>query len=137
MINVLVVDGYPLVREGLHRVVSHTGDLVIAGEAVSMEEVLIHVHGGSVDVVVLEMHGGDTCGFQILQRLRDERSDLPVLVVSFLPEEHYGLRVLQLGAAGYVSKAEYPNTIVDAIRMVARGRKYASAYLSQKLMQNL
>ena len=57
----------------------------------------------------------------MLQRVRELRPALPVLVVSMYPEDQLGERLLEAGAAGYLTKEAAPEELVRAIRRVLRG----------------
>jgi DNA-binding NarL/FixJ family response regulator len=56
-----------------------------------------------------------------------------VLVLSVHPEDQWAVRALRAGAAGYLTKDHSPEQLVEAIRRVARGGKYVSAALAEKL----
>jgi DNA-binding NarL/FixJ family response regulator len=49
------------------------------------------------------------------------------------PEEHYAIRALKAGAAGYLTKQSAPDLLVHAIRQVANGKKYVSAAVAEQL----
>jgi DNA-binding NarL/FixJ family response regulator len=49
------------------------------------------------------------------------------------PEEHYAVRALKAGAAGYLTKQSAPDLLVSAIRQVAAGKKYVSAAVAEEL----
>src|SRR5690606_32425127 len=49
------------------------------------------------------------------------------------PEEHFGLRVLRLGAAGYLTKSSPPEVLIQAIQRVAEGGKYITRSLAERL----
>jgi hypothetical protein len=51
--------------------------------------------------------------------------------------EQYAVRALKAGAAGYLTKHCLPEELVQAIRKVARGGRYASASLAEYLVVTL
>jgi two-component system invasion response regulator UvrY len=53
------------------------------------------------------------------------------------PEERYALRALKAGAVGYMTKESAPGELVSAIRKVAKGGRYVSPSLGEKLAQEL
>ncbi len=133
MVRVLIADDHPFILKGLRQTLSETMDLEVAAEAQSGEEVLCQVQTETPDVVVLDltMPGGD--GMDVLQRLRTERPGLPVLILSMHQEDQYALRMLKAGAAGYITKAQAPRTVVEAIRKVAQGGRYVSPHMAEEL----
>jgi DNA-binding NarL/FixJ family response regulator len=57
--------------------------------------------------------------------------------LSIHPEEQYALRVLREGAAGYLTKASAPDSLIGAIRKVYRGGNYVSPALAERLADEL
>lgn len=137
MIKILIADDHAIVREGLKQIVAETSDMVVADEASTGHEVLDRVRDDEYDVVILDisMPGGD--GLNILKQIKHERPKLFVLVLSMHPEEQYAVRVLKAGAAGYLTKESAPDELITAIRRVARGGKYVSSTLAEKLAFDL
>ena len=76
-------------------------------------------------------------GLDVLKEIKQERPNLPILVLSVHSEEQYGVRVLKAGAAGYLNKESAPEQLVKAIRKVYRGGKYVSESLAEKLVLEL
>ena len=66
----------------------------------------------------------DQSGVDALAAIKARAPDLPVLILSGFPEEHYATTLLRQGASGYLNKECDPEEIVKAIRTVYRGRKY-------------
>jgi two-component system invasion response regulator UvrY len=133
MINILIADDHAVVRKGLRQILTETPDLRVADEAVDGEDVLEKVKRNSYDVIVLDISMPGMSGLDALKRLNVEHPDLPVLVLSIYSEDQYALRVLKAGASGYLTKESAPGELVSAIRKVAKGGKYVSAYLAEKL----
>ncbi len=137
MIQVLIADDHPIVREGLKQVISRGTDMVVAGEALSGQEVLDKVSAGNWDVVVLDFSMPGKSGLDVLKELRRERPRLPVLVLSMHPEAELAPRLLKAGAAGYLTKETAPKELVNAIRKISAGGRYVSAALAEKLAEDL
>jgi two-component system, NarL family, invasion response regulator UvrY len=132
VIRLLIADDHPVVREGLRRVVEGAGFLV-AGEATDGDELLALAAKVQADVVLLDITMPGPGFVEVIQRLKVQRPNLRVLVLSVQPEDQFGLRVLQAGAAGYLSKNQSPEQLVAAIRRVVSGGRYVSPALAEKL----
>jgi DNA-binding NarL/FixJ family response regulator len=137
MIRILVADDHPIVRQGLKQILSEYPDMTVADEAGNGKEVLSKVAKKDYDIVLLDISMPGRNGLDILKELKSKKPKLPVLVLSIYPEDQYAVRVLKLGAAGYLTKESVPEELVAAIRKVARGRKYVSNYLAEKLASDL
>ena len=137
MIKILVADDHPIVRQGLKQILSEYPDMTVADEAGNGKEVLSKIAKKDYDIVLLDISMPGRNGLDILKELKSKKPKLPVLVLSIYPEDQYAVRVLKLGAAGYLTKESVPEELVAAIRKVARGRKYVSNYLAEKLASDL
>lgn len=133
MIKVLIADDHAVVRQGLKRILQDTHGMVVAGEAVNGQEVLKKVRAEPWDVVILDISMPGHSGLDILKELEHERPKLPVLVLSMHSEDQFAMRVLRAGASGYLTKDSAPDELVKAVRKVARGGKYVSPLLAEKL----
>jgi len=79
----------------------------------------------------------DIEGLDLLRRIKNHNPDLPVLVLSFYPEDQYAVRVLKEGASGYLTKESVPNDLIHAIRKAAGGGRYISATLAESLASSI
>jgi DNA-binding NarL/FixJ family response regulator len=76
-------------------------------------------------------------GLEILQQLKDEGINVPVLILSFHPEEHMALRAFRSGAYGYLNKAFAGDELISAVNKIRSGRKYISAASAEQLALQL
>lgn len=133
MINVLIADDHPIVRQGLRQILSGLPDMQVAGEAINAQQTLERVRAGGWDVLVLDISMPGRSGFDILSELKHEQPNLPVLVLSVHSEDQFAVRVLKAGASGYLTKENAPAELIRAIRKVVGGGKYISGELAERL----
>ena len=76
-------------------------------------------------------------GLEVMREIRNLRPNLPVLVLSIHPENQFAVRVLRLGAAGYMTKESAAEELVGAVKKVLGGSRYVSASLAETLAINL
>jgi two-component system invasion response regulator UvrY len=137
LIKVLIADDHAVVRRGLRQILEDEVDMEVAGEAQNAQEALDLVSKKKCDVLVLDIEMPGRSGFDVLIDLKKRRPKLPVLVLSIHPEEQFAVRVLRVGAMGYLSKESAPEELVKAIRRVHSGRKYLSASIADELASEL
>jgi DNA-binding NarL/FixJ family response regulator len=137
MIRVAIVDDHAIVRAGLRQYFQDQVDLKVTGEAANGREALDLVRKGEVDVLVMDLSMPDQSGVDALAAVKARAPDLPVLILSGFPEEHYATTLLRQGAAGYLNKECDPEEIVKAIRTVHRGRKYITPGVAEMLADGL
>jgi two-component system, NarL family, invasion response regulator UvrY len=133
MIRVAIADDHPIVREGLRRIVSDDANIAVAGEASSAVELFRLLKSAAVDVVLLDVSMPGATFIDTLKDLRKVHPSVRVLVISAHPEDQWATRSLQAGAAGYLTKDHSPEQLVLAIRRVARGGRYVSESMAERL----
>lgn len=133
MIRILIADDHAVVRQGLIQIVSDTSDIVVSDEASNGREVLAKISKNKYDVVVLDVGLPDFSGLDILNDIKREHPELPVLMLSIYPEEQYAVRALKAGASGYLTKKVAPKELIRAIRKVYSGGKYITSTLAEKM----
>lgn len=137
MIRLVIADDHPIVREGLKRIIAECPDMAVTAEAGNSSEVLEYSKTYPADVLLLDVSMPGIGFLETLHRVKVNRPDIQVLVLSMHPEDHYALRALKAGAAGYLTKDHTPNELADAIRHVYDGRKYVTSSLAEKLATQL
>jgi len=133
MINVLIADDHTIVRKGLMQILADTPDIAVKEEAGSAQEVIKKIRTKTFDLVLLDISFPGRSGLDVLKQLKSLRPDLRVLVLSMHPEEQYAIRCIRAGASGYLTKESAPEELLKAIRKVARGGKYITSTLGEKL----
>lgn len=133
MPRVIIADDHVLIREGLRKVLARERDMQIVGEAQNGRALLALVASAHADVVVMDINMPGDGAVETLQRIRALRPQLPVLVLSVLPEEQVARTFLRLGAAGYVSKEVAAEELVGAIRKVLAGSRYLGSGLAGRM----
>lgn len=130
MIKVLVVDDHSLITDAL-RVLMLDIDpdaLVLTAGSAAGAEKLLELHPDA-DLLLLDLNLPDASGTSVLESLATRAPDLKILVLSGVQDQRSVMRVLHLGAAGFVPKSMASDTLVSAIRFVLSGGVYIPADL--------
>ncbi len=133
MTNVVIVDPFPIWREGIRSTISANKDFRIILESVEAAEVRPVVESGAADLAILALSipGGD--GLEMLRLIKSTDPNFPVLVLTSLAEELYGVMALKEGAAGYLMKECTQEELLAALEKVREGKQYISEHLAQRL----
>ena len=137
MIRIAIVDDHAMVRARLRQFFSDQIDFSVVAEASNGREALDIVRKGDVDVMLMDLSMPGSGGVDALVAIRARAPDLPILILSGFPEEHYATTLLRQGASGYLNKDCDPEEVVKAIRTVYRGRKYITAGVAERLADTL
>ena len=119
-ISCLVVDDHAIVREGLRRVLSQLGDMVVVGEASSGEAALELVPLRRPDVVLMDARMPGIGGVAAARAKQD-----------LLWE------ALDAGAQGFVLKDSDSGALVAAIRQVVDGEPFVDPRLAPDFLRQL
>jgi len=137
VIRILIADDHAIVREGLKQIISDDPEMVVSAEASTGSQALDRLSKGAYDVVILDVSMPGGSGLEVLKQIRRTWPELPVIILTMYPEEHYAIRALKAGASGYLTKENAPEELVAAIKKAAQGGKYVSASLAEKLASYL
>jgi DNA-binding NarL/FixJ family response regulator len=136
-VRVLLGDDHKIVREGLKMVLADDPSLQVVAEADTGPGVLAAVQTlqgpQGIDVVLLDIAMPGMDGLDVLQNLRRDWPDLPVLMLSTYPEKQYAVRCIQLGASGYLNKSTDTDALTAALRRVASGGMHVSPATAEVL----
>jgi two-component system phosphate regulon response regulator OmpR len=118
--HILVVDDDLRLRslvEAHLRQVGFTVDGVRDGQGLDHK-----LHGGEVDLIILDLGLPDEDGLQICQRLR-LTYDTPILILTARGEEEDRLPGLEMGADDYLSKPFHPRELIARVQAILRRTK--------------
>jgi DNA-binding response OmpR family regulator len=116
--RVLVVDDDPTVSDVVRRYLEQDGfEVRLAADGLTA---LAAVQAEPPDLVVLDLMLGGIDGLEVCRRLRRDRPDLPVVMLTALGEEADRVVGLEVGADDYVTKPFSPRELVLRVRSVLR-----------------
>jgi DNA-binding NarL/FixJ family response regulator len=128
--KVLIVDDHPVVLSGCRA--------LFAGDAtVKIEEACDAKSGHRAfvqkkpDVTIIDINLPDVSGFELMRRIRKENPDARIIMFSMNNDPAFVVRAVEMGAQGYVSKADDPRVLVKAVRKVAAGENFISPDLAE------
>jgi DNA-binding NarL/FixJ family response regulator len=123
IIHVLVADDHAFIRIGIRNLLHKTPDIVVSGEAADGNQALSMVKDIKPDVLMLDVEMPGLNGIQVAERLKANHIPVPILALIAHEDKQFILGMLSNGAAGYLTKEEVPDTVVKAVRGVARGER--------------
>ncbi len=135
--RILVVDDHPLVREGLTTLIRTTPDLIVDGEAGTVDGACRLLENRRPDLVLVDLMLPGKDGIELIKQVRARYPSLRVLALSMHEESVYAERVLRAGAHGYIMKEMPGPQIIEAIRTVLRGEVYVSPATASQMVRQL
>jgi two-component system invasion response regulator UvrY len=133
MIRILLVDDHAVVRMGFRLLLQSVAEMSVIAEAETGEAACQLYLELEPDVVVMDLAMPGMGGLEALRRIRARHPQAQVLTLSAHDDPMHARRALQEGAMGFLSKRSAPEALLEAVAVVAGGRRYLDPVLAQKL----
>jgi len=137
MIRLLIVDDHHLVRTGLRGIIQDAGGFEIVGEAGSGERAIQLNREQEPDVILMDIGLPGLSGFETSERIMNARPHVRIIALTAHTKPPFPARLLEMGAAGYLTKACDAKELVAAIRKVYDGERYVGSEIAQQLAMSL
>ncbi|NWE43145.1 response regulator transcription factor [Pseudomonas yamanorum] len=123
MHKVVLVDDHPFIRASVRALVTQAGHKVVA-EADNGVDAITAVREWTPDLVLLDITMPRMDGITVIERIRALEMTPKIIVLSYLSPEHYAMRCVTAGAAGFICKSDELSTLPQAIKSVMDGYVY-------------
>ncbi len=137
MIRLALADDQHLFRKGMALLLRDMADAHVVLECANGEELLINLEHTDVDIVLLDLEMPVLDGTETMKRIRQEFPQVKVIILSTHDEDAFIVRLMELGANGYMLKTAEPDEIDTAIRSVAANGYYFSELVSKVMLHGL
>ncbi|HEY6502932.1 MAG TPA: response regulator transcription factor [Chitinophagaceae bacterium] len=118
MVRMLIADDHPIIRQRLKQLLLDEFPSAFYAEAHDTASLLNEALESEWDIIIsdLVMPGGG--GLYALQKLKQHKPTVPVLIISTYAEDQYASRVIHAGAAAFVSKDNAENTLANIVKEI-------------------
>lgn len=141
MINIILADDHPLVREGIEKVLDRDEyEFEITSRVSNAEELMEKLESQEElpDLLILDIAMPGKSGLDILKDVHSEYPEMPVLMLSMHPEERFAVRSIKSGAYGYLNKSSVTEELVQAIKtIVLEKKRYISPSVAEQLAMDI
>jgi DNA-binding NarL/FixJ family response regulator len=136
VITVVLVDDHRVVTRSLKSYLESFPDFRVVGTAASGEELLEHLAAWQPQVVVQDLLlPGGIDGIETTRRVLERMPSVRVVALTASMDEARMMAVLRAGAMGYIRKDAEPETLLAAIRAVAKGKTYIDPSLARRVAE--
>jgi len=128
-----LVDDHELVRTGIRKILDEVKGLKVVGEAETGEEAVQFCRKNEPDVVLMDMNMPGIGGLEATKKIIRYSPDIKIIVLTVYCEDPIPTKVMQIGAAGYLTKGTGADEMVNAIRAVNSGQRYITPDIAQQM----
>jgi DNA-binding NarL/FixJ family response regulator len=132
-IRVLIAEDHAIVREGLCGLLEAAGHFTVVGQARTGREAVDMAKQHRPDVILMDIGMPELNGIQATRMILSENPKARVLILSAFSDDLHVDRVTEVGAAGFLEKQSSVRILTDAIREVARERKFVSPSIAKRM----
>lgn len=136
--SIAIVDDHLLVAQALAGLIQKFDTFEVCFIAEN-GRVLLHdiKHKGLPDIILLDLNMPEMDGFATAEQLRANYPSIKTIALSMHDGEEQIVRMIQLGARGFLPKGCKPVELKQALEEVRTKGYYYSEYLTEKLIRNL
>jgi RNA polymerase sigma factor (sigma-70 family) len=120
-IRALIVDDYPVVREGLRTMLSTDRTVQVVGEASDGAEAVAMVAEKKPNVVLMDIRMPNMDGIEATRQIKDKYPSTAVIVLTTYDSDAHVIDAVRAGASGYLLKDVSRELLLHTIRTVSSG----------------
>lgn len=123
-ISVMIADDHSMIREGLKQLLELEGEFKVIAEAANGVECMNKLEEIMPDILLLDINMPNMNGLEVLQKIKEKKIKVKVLVLTIHSEVEYLLKAVDIGVNGYLLKDSESAELKKAIHTVVNGESY-------------
>jgi len=135
-IRVMLVDDHPLMRRGIHQLLSLEDEFEVIAEASNGTEAVALAHSEEPDLILLDLNMKGMSGLDTLLALRTDGCSSRIVILTVSDSAADIEALVKAGADGYLLKDTEPDELVELLKQAARGEKAYSDVVAKHLQRH-
>jgi len=135
MIRILIADDHSLVRQGLKQIVELEEDLKVIAQASNGAEAVDLALKYKPDVILMDINMPVMNGIQAITCLKEKKCPSKIIILTIHTDREYLIKIVQLGAQGYVLKDADSDVLINAIHTVYKGETFIQPNMVTELIK--
>ncbi len=132
-IRVLIVDDHPIVRVGIHAIISARSDMTVVAQAGSGEEAIPLFREHQPDVTLMDLRLPGMSGVDAIRSIRAISPKARFVVLTTYEGDEDIHQALKSGAQGYLIKGMPHEDLIKALRRVHAGEGFVPTPMANAL----
>lgn len=133
--RLLLVDDHVLFREGLVSMFSNQPDLVIVGEAGSVEEAVSKALTLKPDLILMDVGLPDGTGLDALDLILPKLPEVKIVMLTIYETDEMLFTAIRRGAKGFLLKNTPLSKLLASIRALERGEPAITRSMTGRIME--
>lgn len=135
-LRVVLIDDHVLMRAGLRELIEAQHGYTVVAEGGDGDLALSLVQSHAADLLIMDISMPRMSGLEALKRIRQQRRDLPVIILSMHATRDFVMSAIRNGASAYLIKEAAEAELALALNAVIAGEQYLSPKVSAQVISS-
>ena len=136
IIRIMIADDHPLMHDAIKMHLENQTDMQIVAQAKDGEEAVKLAGELMPDVVIMDISMPGMNGLEATRKIKDQHPGIAVLVLTVHNDTEHILKILEAGAAGYLTKTILGEKLIHAIYSVISGESVLSEEVMNRVLSH-
>jgi DNA-binding NarL/FixJ family response regulator len=132
-IRIILVDNHKLVRESWKILLENNPRFEVIADCDNSHFDIEHAMQLSPDIMLIDINMSPANGFAVTERITEINPSVRIIGISVSNQASYAIRMIELGAKGYLTKTSSLEEITQGILEVHRGE----FYICEEVIRNM
>jgi DNA-binding NarL/FixJ family response regulator len=134
-LRILLADDHALIRRGARGLLQGRDGWKVVGEATNGTQAVEKAKRLKPDVAIVDISMPELDGVQVTRQIREALPNTKVLVLTMHDSDQMVQHALDAGAHGYVLKSDLTESLVEAVKNVAAGKRSLTPKVSEIVLK--
>ncbi len=132
-LRIILVDDHAVVRTSYRLLLENDPQIEVIAELESGEEANQQARELNPDVIVMDLSMPGMGGLEAIRRIKAKNPEIYILVFTMHDNVSFVEHALEAGAAGYITKNNAPNVLIEAVHKIVKGETYIEPELKSEM----
>ncbi|HUR66730.1 MAG TPA: response regulator transcription factor [Chitinophagaceae bacterium] len=134
-IRIILVDDHKLIRESWKTLLENNSSFKVIADCDNGRSAIEHAKVLMPDIMLVDINMSPENGFDVARRMNHELPSIKVIGLSVNNQPKYAIRMIELGAKGYLTKTSSLEEITHGITEVHHGHIYICDEVRKHMQQ--
>ena len=135
-IKIFIVDDHYMVVEGIRSLLQNEKSIEWMGHASNADSCLAFLQQQLPDIILMDINMPGKSGIELCREVKEKYPSVFIIGLSTFNQQSFIQKMMDNGASGYVIKNATQEELMEAIRVVAKGKIYLSDEATLSLHKN-
>lgn len=130
-----IFDEHRIAQEGINAILKQSKDIEIVFNATLKNELMEYFKRYLINILIINVHIVNTPLLNLLMQIKINHPKIKTLITSVHNDEDTILRIIKMGANGFLAKDSGYNELIEAIYTLRNGYEYYSKPITHLLLK--